>query len=1025
MPGRCVPGLTGSVTVGASDGSGSVNVDSGGQLTAASLSIDSGSSLTEDATVEVGSTNTAGSVSNAGAVTIGRGGTLDVLDSGSVTNQATGTATLQGGSLTAGSLVNAGLVKGYGSVSPQITNTGTVEASGGTLTASNGVTGSGTVQTDNGATLAIGADSTAATLANNGTVDIGGNSVTVASDYNSASFGTGNSFNAHANVTGTGQIDAAGSGASTAQTLTIAVDGGTASTTSSPTASIAFGNVHVGGVSSATYTIGNANTGGPQLRGAIQTVNGSGTSTITDSSLAGTGVTAQSFAPIQAGGSSNAYTVDYTPTAAGALSGQAVHIANNFDNVDQQTIGITGTAYAYATPTVTSSLPSSNGVLNFGVVQAGQTKTDQLTIANTLVASSAQYQEGLDASFGTPTNAQLTASGAITNLAAGKSDNSSMAVTLDPTSSGAIGGSVQVSFASDGATTSGLGITPLSSQSASLDYTWTVQGTVINQANASITPTTVNFGNVREGSTQSQALTVENVPSGSQQAYLDAQISGAKGVPGTTGSATANGGSISGLAAGAKDATSLSVGLDTASAGAQSGAATIDLQSDSALNGCTSDCIVSLNPQTVNVQGSVFRLATGSAQDANLGATREGGTLSGNIAVTNTAAADGYSENLDAAISGSTPAVSSTGGTVTGLAAGKTNGSGLTVALDTGTSGNVQGTATVQFQSDGTGIDGGAAIDNGSQTVNVTGQVYTTAVSQVNTQSVNFGIVHVGDSVATQAVSVSNVAAKTATSLNDVLQGSLGTSGPFTATGDLGTGSAGVVAGGRDGSSLQVGLNTTHAGVYSGSASFSGTSHDAVLSDVAAQTQGSQSVTLSGQVNSYANAVFQLDSGSSGSLSVSGSRYTLDLGNITRGATNINSLLSLVNDVAGTGPSDLLEGSFSAGTLADASLAGSSWSTSFSGLGAGGSIDGLGINFDTASLGAFNDTISFNGQGYYTGASYSPYGQSLTLTLQGDIVNPAAAPEMDPDTALAALTLLAGLLAIAGDRRRRLRLRAG
>jgi hypothetical protein len=95
-------------------------------------------------------------------------------------------------------------------------------------------------------------------------------------------------------------------------------------------------------------------------------------------------MTAQNFSPIATGASTTPFTVTYAPTTAGALSGQTVHIANNFANVAEQTLRVTGAAYALASPTVTSSLTPQ---FNFGVVQVGQTINDPLTIKNVQVTS--------------------------------------------------------------------------------------------------------------------------------------------------------------------------------------------------------------------------------------------------------------------------------------------------------------------------------------------------------------------------------------------------------------------------------------------------------------------------------------------------------------------------------------------------------------------------------------------------------------------------------------------------------------
>src|SRR5208282_3291584 len=126
----------------------------------------------------------------------------------------------------------------------------------------------GTAQIDAAGTLSIGAASTVGTLTQNGALALGTNNITVSADYSNANFGTGNSFNSHAGVTGTGQILAAAP--ANMQVITGAdITGGS---TTTPT--LALGNVHVG--DSTTYQIANQGSTSlsPSLRGAIQTNNG-------------------------------------------------------------------------------------------------------------------------------------------------------------------------------------------------------------------------------------------------------------------------------------------------------------------------------------------------------------------------------------------------------------------------------------------------------------------------------------------------------------------------------------------------------------------------------------------------------------------------------------------------------------------------------------------------------------------------------------------------------------------------------
>lgn len=206
----------------------------------------------------------------------------------------TGVLQLGGGTFVAPGLTNTapGEVFGFGTISVRPTSSGTIRSAGGTLTFTNGFQGTGTAQIDAASTLNVsggGSGSAANPLIHNGTtagsLNLGSNNLTVATDYTNAGFGVGNTFNPRANVTGAGLIIAAGG---VAQQLTGNVTGGTGTT---PV--MAFGNIHVGDAPTRVYQINNVGASGPSLRGAIQTtVNGGN---VTDARLSGTGVTAANF----------------------------------------------------------------------------------------------------------------------------------------------------------------------------------------------------------------------------------------------------------------------------------------------------------------------------------------------------------------------------------------------------------------------------------------------------------------------------------------------------------------------------------------------------------------------------------------------------------------------------------------------------------------------------------------------------------------------------------------------------------
>ena len=220
--------------------------------------------------------------------------------------------------------------------------------------------------------------------------------VTVSTDYVNANWGSGNSFNPDANVSGNTVINAAGTGPFQAITGS-AVTGG-----ASTTPTLALGALHVGDSTSRSFAIKNTGTSDPSLRGAVQTTG------ITDSRLGG--VTAGNFGPIASGVSTSPYTVTFNATGAGALTGQSIAVVSNFANVPTQTVGLTGAAYHYADPvwSKTGGAGSFTGsgnsyILDFGTLHNGVVSTADLQILNQLFADdpTGAFTDLLDGSFTT------------------------------------------------------------------------------------------------------------------------------------------------------------------------------------------------------------------------------------------------------------------------------------------------------------------------------------------------------------------------------------------------------------------------------------------------------------------------------------------------------------------------------------------------------------------------------------------------------------------------------------------------
>ena len=323
-------------------------------------------------------------------------------------------------------------------------------------------------------------------------------------------------------------------------------------------------------------------------------------------------------------------------------------------------------------------------------------------------------------------------------------------------------------------------------------------------------------------------------------------------------------GSFTGLQAGASPNTAITVGLDTSAAGAKSGTAQIGFVSNGTAipgDGTTTP----LANGTAQLTGSVYRLASPVLNTSSVTvAARVGDALpSGSVSVTNSSA-DTFTENLKTSLGTPSAGFTASGGTQTVTAGQSTTGLGIGLA-STSTSGVTTGSVGVNFVSSAVANEQGApdqALTSGS--VSLTGKVYQTASASI-APSVNFGIVHVGDTVAPQAINVANTASG---ALVDTITGNIGSvsGAPFTnGGGNLGTG----VAAGQNSNALTVGLNTSIAGVFTGgsagSAVLSLASHDADLADVALTTSP---VTLTAQVNNYAG--IGLANATKGSLTGSG-----------------------------------------------------------------------------------------------------------------------------------------------------------
>jgi hypothetical protein len=683
-----------------------------------------------------------------------------------------------------------------------------------------------------------------------------------------------------------------------------------------------------------------------------------------------------------AGLNSGTLAIQYTSDGTGTSGLAAI-------NANSQNITVNATGYQVAAGQL------STAPLSFGTVQVGQTVSQTLSISN-IASGTAGFVEDLNARFGTATGtgaAQVSGAGQIAGLVAGATNSAAMVVSVNTSTAGTIAASIPVNFFSAGAVggvSNGLGELGVGGANYGVSGIIQAGGQVINQASPVInTAQPINLGNVRIGAVSPTAsLSVTNQATVAPQAALNASIAG--NAPITAA------GSFNLLAPGATNNTSLQVGMNTSQAGAINGTATVSFVSDASnVGNCAPNCQLTLASQNVQVTGGVYRLAnpTGLTPSVTLAARVGDAVPAAAIGVTN-ASPDAFTEGLKATFTGA-PVNVATQGSIGNLAAGLTDTTSMRVGLaSTATAGTFAGPVQVRFDSTGAGTTGAADVQVGSSTVAFTGRVYTPAVGALDTGSVDFGIVRVGDAVAPRSVTVTNTAA--ASPLNDTLRASMGTaSAGFTAAGSVG----GLGAGASNApGTLTVGVNTAVAGVFNGAAQVAFSSQNPDLADLALT---GVSVGLDVQVNRLAHALLG-QVGGDGTLSSAGNVFTLDLGSLLVGSGLLDSELFLQNLVAD--PADSLRGGFSLANVDDFQTSGFA---SLLELAPNQRQEGLMIAFNPLVEGLFEDTILFQGVSFNASDPAGLQLADITLRIRARVVRDAEVPE--PAT-LALLALGLGLL---------------
>ncbi len=153
---------------------------------------------------------------------------------------------------------------------------------------------------------------------------------------------------------------------------------------------------------------------------------------------------------------------------AGSRNGNIVvtNSSNANDTATPKSQAVSGGVYNLA------STGFSGATLNFGNYHVGATPptAQTVSISNSAPATGGAggFTEGLDASFGSPTNPGIQTSGSISDLYPEGGANSSLSVTISTSVAGSQAGTVAIGFNSDGSGTSGLASTGLGSQTVTI-----------------------------------------------------------------------------------------------------------------------------------------------------------------------------------------------------------------------------------------------------------------------------------------------------------------------------------------------------------------------------------------------------------------------------------------------------------------------------------------------------------------------------------------------------------------------------
>ena len=393
---------------------------------------------------------------------------------------------------------------------------------------------------------------------------------------------------------------------------------------------------------------------------------------------------------------------------------------------------ITNNNATASTPSVLTVSNTGSGTSFAGVIQNGSTNKTSLTLASANTAT-------------------LTLTGANTYTGATTISGGVLALS----GSGSLANSAIIDVGTAGSSGAALNVTAVTGGNFSFGSAQTLEG--IGTVNDSGYTVTVN-GNLTPGNSAIGTLAV----TGGLTLASTSTATFVLGTPGTGNTA----GTLTGLNSETTVSGALTLGGTLAltnnsgansqgSLGAgsyllftQSGTPSGSFSTISAIGSGSSVLHPVIN--TASISGDtildVYRLAAATAPSSSmpLGNVRVGTALTGSASVENTAASDGFSENLNASVTGN-------GTGFTGVA-GQLSGT-INYSLPTSAAGTQSGSATVTLASAGVGTFGATTLS--TATVSLSGAAYAYAQPSYSTSTITFGAVHEG-ATATGSVSISN-----------------------------------------------------------------------------------------------------------------------------------------------------------------------------------------------------------------------------------------------------------------------------